>query len=83
MFKKLLKAVLPALLVFSFANVNDAKVEEENKKKEQEEFPQENYLVEGKENATGIVQTETPDVVSKVIGDTIGEIYEYSDDDII
>ena len=32
MFKKLLKAVLPALLVFSFANVNDAKVEAANKK---------------------------------------------------
>ena len=32
MFKKLLKAVLPALLVFSFANVNDAKVEAVNKK---------------------------------------------------
>ena len=32
MFKKLLKAVLPALFVFSFANVNDAKVEAANKK---------------------------------------------------
>ena len=32
MFKKLLKAVLPALLVFSFTNVNDAKVEAANKK---------------------------------------------------
>ena len=32
MFKKLLKAVLPALLVFSFANVNDTKVEAANKK---------------------------------------------------
>ena len=32
MFKKLLKALLPALLVFSFANVNDAKVEAANKK---------------------------------------------------
>lgn len=32
MFKKLLKAALPALFVFSFANVNDAKVEAANKK---------------------------------------------------
>ena len=32
MFKKLLKATLPALFVFSFANVNDAKVEAANKK---------------------------------------------------
>ena len=32
MFKKLLKAALPALLLFSFANVNDAKVEAANKK---------------------------------------------------
>ena len=32
MFKKLLKAVLPALLIFSFANVNDAKIEAANKK---------------------------------------------------
>ena len=32
MFKKLLKAVLPALLVFSFANVNNVKVEAVNKK---------------------------------------------------
>ena len=32
MFKKLLKAALPALFVFSFANVNDAKVEAVNKK---------------------------------------------------
>ena len=32
MFKKLLKAVLPALLVFLFANVNDTKVEAANKK---------------------------------------------------
>ena len=32
MFKKLLKVVLPALLVFSFANVNDTKVEAANKK---------------------------------------------------
>ena len=32
MFKKLLKAALPALFVFSFANVNDTKVEAANKK---------------------------------------------------
>ena len=32
MFKKLLKAALPALFIFSFANVNDAKVEAANKK---------------------------------------------------
>lgn len=32
MFKKLLKAALPALFLFSFANVNDAKVEAANKK---------------------------------------------------
>ena len=32
MFKKLLKAALPVLFVFSFANVNDAKVEAANKK---------------------------------------------------
>ena len=32
MFKKLLKAALPALFVFSFANANDAKVEAANKK---------------------------------------------------
>ena len=32
MFKKLLKAALPALFVFSFASVNDAKVEAANKK---------------------------------------------------
>lgn len=32
MFKKLLKAALPALFVFSFANVNNAKVEAANKK---------------------------------------------------
>ena len=32
MFKKLLKAALPALFLFSFANVNDVKVEAANKK---------------------------------------------------
>lgn len=58
-------------------------VEEENQKKDNEEFPKENSLVEGKENATGVIETDTPDVVSKVIGDTVGEIYEYSEDDII
>ena len=58
-------------------------VEEENKKKDQEEFTPENSLVEGKENISGAIETETPDVVSKVIGDTVNDIYEYSDDDII
>lgn len=38
MFKKLLKAVLPALLVFSFANVNDAKVEAANKKNQRKSW---------------------------------------------
>ena len=32
MFKKLFKVVLPALFIFSFTNVNDAKVEAANKK---------------------------------------------------
>ena len=38
MFKKLLKAALPALLVFSFANVNDAKVEAANKKNQRKSW---------------------------------------------
>ena len=58
-------------------------VEEENKKKDQEEFTPENSLVEGKENISGTIEAEAPDVVSKVIGDTVNDIYEYSDDDII
>lgn len=58
-------------------------VEEENKKKDQEEFTPENSLVEGKENISGTIETEAPDVVSKVLGDTVNDIYEYSDDDII
>jgi hypothetical protein len=58
-------------------------VEEENKKKDQEEFTPENSLVEGKENISGTIEAETPDVVSKVLGDTVNDIYEYSDDDII
>lgn len=58
-------------------------VEEENKKKDQEEFTPENSLVEGKENISGTIEAEAPDVVSKVLGDTVNDIYEYSDDDII
>ena len=58
-------------------------VEEENKKKDQEEFTPENSLVEGKENISGTIEAEAPDVVSKVIGNTVNDIYEYSDDDII
>lgn len=58
-------------------------VEEENKKKDQEEFTPENSLVEGKENISGAIEAEAPDVVSKVLGDTVNDIYEYSDDDII
>lgn len=58
-------------------------VEEENKKKDQEEFATENSLVEGKENISGTIEAEAPDVVSKVLGDTVNDIYEYSDDDII
>jgi len=58
-------------------------VEEENKKKDQEEFTPENTLVEGKENISGTIEAEAPDVVSKVLGNTVNDIYEYSDDDII
>lgn len=58
-------------------------VEEENKRKDQEEFTPENSLVEGKENISGTIEAEAPDVVSKVLGDTVNDIYEYSDDDII
>lgn len=58
-------------------------VEKENQEKEKNEFPEENSLVEGKENISGSLETEKPDVISKVTGDTLNDIYEYTEDDII
>lgn len=64
-------------------------VEEENrlKPKEDSDTIGENYdnqsLIEGKENESGVLESESPDIISKVINQNESTHYEYDEDDII